>query len=100
METAVDDATRIRAMNIYRRHTQQTAIRFIEYVISQFPFPIHTIRTDNGHGFQAQFHWHVEDLGMHHTYIKPRSLRLNSKVERSHSTDEQEFYQLQPIRTM
>src|SRR5262245_35790248 len=27
-------------------------------------------------------------------YIKPRTPRLNGKVERSHSTDQQEFYQL------
>jgi transposase InsO family protein len=52
------------------------------------------VRTDNGHEFQAQFHWHVEDLGMRHVYIKPRTPRLNGKVERSHGTDEQEFYQL------
>jgi transposase InsO family protein len=40
------------------------------------------------------FHWHVEDLGIRHVYIKPRSPRLNGKVERSHGTDDTEFYQL------
>lgn len=92
--TAADDATRIRAMKIYRRHTQQNAIGFINYVIDKFPFRIHTVRTDNGHEFQAKFHWHVEDLGIRHVYIKPRSPTLNGKVERSHGTDEREFYQL------
>ena len=29
-----------------------------------------------------------------HAYIKPRTLQLNGKVEPSHRTDEQEFYQL------
>ncbi len=52
------------------------------------------MRTDNGHEFQARFHWHVEDLGIRHVYIKPRSPRLNGKVERSHQTDDLEFYQL------
>ena len=52
------------------------------------------MRTDNGHEFQAKFHWHVEDLGMQHVYIKPRTPRLNGKVERSHNTDATEFYQL------
>jgi transposase InsO family protein len=47
-----------------------------------------------GHEFQAQFHWHVEDQGMIHRYIKPRTPRLNGKVERSHLTDKEEFYQL------
>ncbi|MCH7820316.1 MAG: IS481 family transposase [Candidatus Marinimicrobia bacterium] len=92
--TAIDDATRIRALKIYQRHNQKNAIDFINYVIEKFPFRIHTIRTDRGHEFQAQFHWHVEDKGMRHVYIKPRSPQLNGKVERSHRTDQEEFYQL------
>lgn len=92
--TAVDDATRIRALKIYDRHTQTNAIDFIDHVVDRFPFRIHTVRTDNGHEFQAKFHWHVEDLGMRHVYIKPRTPRLNGKVERSHRTDKDEFYQL------
>ena len=92
--TAVDDATRIRALKIYDRHTQANAIDFIDYVVEKFPFRLHTIRTDRGHEFQAKFHWHVEDLGMRHVYIKPRTPRLNGKVERSHRTDKDEFYQL------
>jgi hypothetical protein len=91
--TAIDDATRIRAMQIYTRHNQQNAIKFIDYVIEKFPFRLHTIRTDRGHEFQAQFHWHVEDKGIRHVYIKPRSPQLNGKVERSHRTDQEEFYQ-------
>ena len=31
---------------------------------------------------------------MKHIYIKPRTPQLNGKVERSHRTDQQEFYQL------
>jgi len=47
-----------------------------------------------GHEFQARFHWHLLDLGIDHVYIKPRRPYLNGKVERSHRTDEEEFYQL------
>jgi len=92
--TAIDDATRIRALKIYNRHTQKNAIEFIDYVIEKFPFRIHTIRIDRGHEFQALFHWHVEDKGIRHVYIKPRSPQLNGKVERSHRSDKEEFYQL------
>lgn len=92
--TAIDDATRIRALKIYRQHNQKNAIEFIDHVENKFPFRIHTIRTDRGHEFQARFHWHVEDKGIRHTYIKPRSPQLNGKVERSHGIDQQEFYQL------
>ncbi len=52
------------------------------------------VRTDRGHDFQALFHWHVADRGMQHTYIKARTPQLNGKVERSHRTDKDEFYQL------
>lgn len=48
--TAID-ATRIRALKIYERHTQENAIDFINYVVEKFPFRISTIRTDNGHEF-------------------------------------------------
>jgi transposase InsO family protein len=92
--TAIDDATRVRALKIYSHHNQTNAINFIDYAIDKFPFRIHTIRTDRGHEFQAQFHWHVEDKGIRHVYIKPRSPELNGKVERSHRSDQEEFYQL------
>jgi transposase InsO family protein len=92
--TAIDDATRVRALKVYERHTQANAIDFVDYVIDKFPFRIREIRTDNGHEFQAKFHWHVEDKGIRHAYIKPSSPQLNGKVERSHRTDQQEFYQL------
>jgi transposase InsO family protein len=84
--SAIDDATRIRALKIYRRHTQKNAISFVDYVIDKFPFRIQQIRTDRGHEFQAQFHWYVEDLGIRD--------QLNGKVERSHRSDQEEFYQL------
>jgi len=92
--TAIDDATRIRALRIFPKHNQDCAIKFMDYVIERFPFRISTLRTDRGHEFQARFHWHVEDLGMRHVYIKPRTPQLNGKVERSHRTDQTEFYQL------
>lgn len=92
--TAIDDATRIRALKVYTRHTQANAIDFVDYVIEKFPFRIREIRTDNGHEFQAKFHWHVEDKGIRHAYIKPASPQLNGKVERSHRSDQEDFYQL------
>ena len=92
--TAIDDATRIRALRVYRRHTQQNAIAFMDHIVAKFPFRIHTVRTDRGHEFQALFHWHLADQGIRHVYIKARTPQLNGKVERSHRTDQQEFYQL------
>jgi transposase InsO family protein len=63
-------------------------------MVEKFSFRNHTVRTYRGHELQALFHWHVEDKGVRHIYIKPRSPQLNGKVERSHRTDQEEFYQL------
>jgi transposase InsO family protein len=78
--TAIDDATRIRSLKVYKRHTQGNAINFVNHVIDKLPFRIQQIRTDRGHEFQAQFHWHVEDLGIRHVYIKARTPQHNGKV--------------------
>jgi len=43
---------------------------------------------------QTKIHWHVEDKGSRHAYIKSSSPRLNGKIERSQRSDQQEFYQL------
>jgi len=92
--TAIDDSTRIRALKVYEKHNQISSIDFMNYVVQKFPFRIHTIQTDNGHEFQSKFHWHVQDCGMNHRYIKPGKPQHNGKVERSHLTDKREFYQL------
>lgn len=92
--TAIDDATRARVLRIYDRQNQINSIDFINQVVDRFPFRIKYIRTDNGHEFKTLFHWHVHDLGMLHVYIKPFTPRLNGKVERSHLTDQREFYQI------
>ena len=86
--TAIDDATRVRALKVYKRHTQANAIDFVNHIIEKFPFRIKEIRTDNEHEFQAKFHWHVEDQGIRHAYIKRATPQLNGKVERSHCSDE------------
>ncbi len=92
--TAIDDATRVRALKIYEKHTQANAIDFVDHIIEKFPFRIREIRTDNGHEFQAKFHWHVEDQGTRHVYIKRGTPQLNGTVERSHRSDQEEFHQL------
>ena len=56
---AIDDATRIRALKVFKKHYQKNTIELIDHIIDKFPFRIHTIRTDRTHEFQAQFHWHV-----------------------------------------
>ena len=45
--TAIDDATRVRALKVYKKHTQANAIDFVDHIIDKFPFRIREIRTDN-----------------------------------------------------
>ena|SRR5271166_2154702 len=92
--TAIDDCTRLRVLRIYPRCDQKTAIQFVDYVLERLPFPVQIIQTDNGAEFQSAFHYHVLDKGVGHRYIKPRTPRLNGKVERSHRIDAEEFYAL------
>jgi len=74
------------------------AIKFVDYVLSKSPLQIHTARTDNGNEFQEKFHWHLTDLGIYDIYIKPRTPRLNGKIERSHGTDETEIFSVAELR--
>ena len=83
-----------RALKIYEKHTQASAVDFIDHIIGKFPFLIREVRTDNGHEFQAKFHWYVEDLGIRHAYIKRATPQLNGKVESLHRSDQQEFNEL------
>jgi transposase InsO family protein len=92
--TAIDDCTRIRVLRIYDRLNQQSAIRFLDYVLEKLPFKVEVIQTDNGAEFGSQFHYHVLDRGIGHVYIKPATPRLNGKVERSHRIDAEEFYRM------
>jgi len=92
--TAIDDCTRIRVLKIYDVCNQKSAISFVDEVIRRLPFRVLVIQTDNGAEFQSNFHWHLEQQDVRHVYIRPKTPRLNGKVERSHRVDEQEFYQL------
>ena len=92
--TAIDDCTRIRVLRIYDRLNQQSAIRFLDYVLEKLPFQVEVIQTDHGAEFGSQFHYHVLDRGIGHVYIKPATPRLNGKVERSHRIDAEEFYRM------
>jgi transposase InsO family protein len=92
--TAIDDCTRLRVLRIYPQLNQQTAIAFADYVMQRLPFQVEVIQTDNGSEFGSAFHWHILDKGVGHIYIKPRTPRLNGKVERSHRIDAEEFYHL------
>ena len=92
--TAIDDCTRLRVLRAYPRCDQKTAIAFVDDVMAKLPFAVERVQTDNGSEFGASFHWHLLDKGIDQVRIKPRTPRLNGKVERSHPIDSEEFYRL------
>jgi transposase InsO family protein/transposase-like protein len=92
--TAIDDCTRLRILRAYPRCDQRTSVQFIDYVLAKLPFAVERVQTDNGPEFGSAFHWHLLDKGIGHVYIRPRTPRLNGKVERSHRIDAEEFYRL------
>jgi hypothetical protein len=49
--TAIDDATRIRALKIYKTHTQASAIDFLNYVVGKFHFELGTFTPTTGTSF-------------------------------------------------
>lgn len=93
--TAVDDCSRWRVLEIYKRRTANNTLHFLELIIEQFPFAIQRIQTDRGLEFFAEkVQLKMMELGIKFRPNKPGSPHLNGKVERSQKTDLEEFYAL------
>lgn len=90
--TAIDDCTRYRVLRIYDTHTVKSATDFVDKVKKALPFAMKQIQTDNGSEFTEEFSWHLQDLGINHRKTRIKSPEENGKVERSHRTDQEEFY--------
>lgn len=81
-------------LRIYDHNTVENAADFIDRVKSALPFAIKQVQTDNGSEFSDKFSWHLDDLGISHRKTRICSPEENGKVERSHRTDEREFYSI------
>ncbi len=46
--TAVDDCSRWRVLEIYKRRAATNTLHFLDMVLEQFPFPVQRIQTDRG----------------------------------------------------
>jgi transposase InsO family protein len=90
--TAIDDATRYRVLRVYAHNSIRSATDFVDELRRRFPAAIQRIQTDHGSEFGTDFTWHLRDLGVAHRHIPRGCPESNGKVERSHRTDEDEFY--------
>lgn len=102
--TATDSATRIRVLRIYDELSAYNATRFLQEVVKQLPFRVVAVRTDNGVEFtygplkrEHPFTLECARLGIKHKLNRPAHPQSNGKVERSHRTDEEEFYRRNPV---
>ncbi len=107
--TAIDEFSRWRFVLLSREITPLASVAFLEALRATFPFPIECVQTDHGTEFTYAALPHVlqphpfaqqlATLGIRHKLIKIATPRHNGKVERSHRTDEEEFYRQLPLKT-
>lgn len=100
--TAIDEYTRYRYIWFSKEHSTYASTEFVNRLIKAFKFKIECIQTDNGLEFtnrlntykdtKTLFENRLEELGIRHKLIKPKTPRHNGKVERSHRKDQERFY--------
>jgi len=107
--TAIDCASRWRSLKIYDDFGNGSAMAFLNSLIAVAPFRIRAIKTDNGASFTNRYtgyqksadplnqRLHPFDLecqkfNIIHYLIDPGKPNQNGKVERSHRTDQEMFY--------
>ena len=107
--TAIDCATRWRYLKIYEDMSNSSAIAFLNKLIEIAPFKIKAVKTDNGSCFTNRYTGYLKSsdpfnpklhefdllcqkLNIIHYLIDPGKPAQNGKVERSHRSDQESFY--------
>ena len=115
--TAIDSATRWRYLEIQDDMGNGHAIDFVARLLGHAPFRIRAIKTDNGSCFTNRYtgyqksadpmnpRLHPFDLflmknNIIHYLIDPGKPAQNGKVERSHRTDQEMFYDRRKFKTL
>ena len=90
--TAVDDFSRWGMGDCYYGNRSDQAADFLRRMVMQAPFPIHTVRTDNGSEFKKHFTTTCQELGINIIRNPVHHPTSNGKVERLHRTIEEECF--------
>ncbi len=115
--TAIDCASRWRYLKIYDNCSNFDSINFLEELIRIASFRIRAIKTDNGSNFTNRYtgyskssdpmnpRLHALDIlcqkhNIIHYLIDPGKPAQNGKVERSHRTDQEMFYDRNIFRSL
>ena len=97
---AVDDYTREAVAWITTEQTAATATTFLERVLTELPYPVEAIMTDNAWAFtmkktahpgrQSRFEQALLSYGISHRLLRPYAPECNGKVERFFRTVDDE----------
>lgn len=94
--TAIDVTSKWRYLLGYKAFNGRNSIDFVDRLLARAKkrgLIVKLIQTDNGPEFQSQFVEYLTKLGIKHQYTWIHTPDQNGCVERSHRTDEEEFYQ-------
>ena len=90
--TLIDSFTRIRAVGLAEDSNSRTAVAVQEQAASRLPFAIAAINNDNGGENEKDFSAYLEKEKVAQFFSRAGTPTDNPRVERSHLTDELEFY--------
>ena len=91
-QTAADSFTRLRTLELTLDFNSSTTAVADARAVKRFPFPIACVNTDNGPENNGEFSDQLQANDVFHFYSQTATPTDNPRVERSHLTDEQEFY--------
>lgn len=90
--TLIDSFTRIRVLGLAEDSTSKTAVAIQKQAVKRLPFAIAAINNDNGGENQKNFADYLEKEKIVQFFSRAGTPTDNPRVERSHLTDEVEFY--------
>lgn len=90
--TAIDAVSRWRHAEIHPALDGETTVAFLASLKEAAPFAMRVIQTDNGKEFQKKMDSWCKRNGIRHVFTHKARPVENGRVERSHRTDEQEFW--------
>lgn len=90
--TMIDSFTRMRALALVKDAESATASRAHQQALKRFPFPVACENTDNGSENNGAFSKALQINEVFQFYSNVGTPTDNPRVERSHLTDDQEFY--------
>lgn len=90
--TLIDSFTRIRALELVEEGSSKTALMAQKVAEKRLPFAIACLNTDNGSENEKEFDELLVEKEIVHFFSRSGTPTDNPRVERSHLTDDLEFY--------